>query len=218
VQDLKEAGTTQAVDRDASPTLDTAKRQQLMDGARRVFLEHGFDGASVGDIVRAAGISKGTLYAYFPSKEKLFETLVFEDKRKQAEAACLLYDSDDDPRRMLTTLGTTLIEMLVQPENVAMVRIVIGASAKFPEIGQAFYEAGAGYGIARLAEYLARMTKEGVLNTPDPERAARHFLDLCKSGMYVCQLFGRTTDLPTREEIDRNVEAAVEVFFKAYGA
>src|SRR5262245_57788790 len=51
---------------------DSAKRRQILDGARRVFLEHGFDGASVNDIVRATGVSKGTIYAYFPSKERLF--------------------------------------------------------------------------------------------------------------------------------------------------
>ena len=62
-----------------------AKRRQILDGARKVFLESGFDGASVNDIVRETGVSKGTVYAYFPSKERLFETLVFEDRRDQAE-------------------------------------------------------------------------------------------------------------------------------------
>src|ERR1700742_3905695 len=110
-----------------APSFDTAKRQQIMDGARRVFLEDGFDGASIGDVVRAAGISKGTLYAYFPSKEKLFETLVFEDKRKQAEALCVFDEADEDVRRVLTQLGTSMNEMMIKPEHVAFVRIVIGA-------------------------------------------------------------------------------------------
>ena len=93
--------------------LDTAKRQQLMEGARRAFLEHGFDGASVGDIVRAAGISKGTLYAYYPSKEKLFEALVIEDRRKQAEAICTIDEADDDVPRVLSKLGRNLLNMLI---------------------------------------------------------------------------------------------------------
>src|SRR5512134_1155074 len=70
---------------------DNAKRQQVLDGARRVFLEQGFDGASINDIVKAAGVSKGTLYAYFPSKEKLFEVLVSLDKRQQVERSCSNY-------------------------------------------------------------------------------------------------------------------------------
>ena len=71
---------------DAVHCCDTAKRQQILEGARRIFLQDGFDGASIGDIVRAAGVSKGTVYAYFPSKEKLFEALMVEDRRNQAEA------------------------------------------------------------------------------------------------------------------------------------
>src|SRR5208282_3212235 len=93
---------------------DTAKRQQIMDGARRTFLQDGFDGASIGDIVRAAGVSKGTLYAYFPSKEKLFEALVIEDRRKQAEVLFILDEDDRDVVRVLRRLGTTFLEMLLQ--------------------------------------------------------------------------------------------------------
>jgi AcrR family transcriptional regulator len=52
---------------------DSAKRRQIMDGARKVFLAEGFDAASMGEIARKAGVSKGTLYVYFDSKERLFE-------------------------------------------------------------------------------------------------------------------------------------------------
>jgi AcrR family transcriptional regulator len=218
VQDTKNMESTVQSAREAPAVLDTAKRQQLMDGARRAFLEHGFDGASVGDIVRAAGISKGTLYAYFPSKEKLFETLIFEDKRKQAEAACILDESDDDVARVLTKLGINLVDMLSRPEAVAFVRIVIGAAGKFPEIGRAFYEAGAVYGTARLANYLRRMTAKGLLAIDDPERAARQFSDLCKSGLHGQMLFGYTSEPPSKAEMERNVASAVHVFMKAYGS
>ena len=53
-----------------------AKRRQIMDGARTVFLAGGFDGASMNDVARAAGVSKGTLYAYFNSKDELFEAII----------------------------------------------------------------------------------------------------------------------------------------------
>ena len=71
---------------------DTAKRQQIPDGARRCFLAQGFDGASMKDIVNEAGVSRGTVYAYFPSKGKLFAAMVFEDKRRHAERAVVLGD------------------------------------------------------------------------------------------------------------------------------
>ena len=62
---------------------DNAKRRQILDGARRAFLANGFDAASMNEIARAAGVSKGTLYVYFKSKEELFEAIVEFQKRER---------------------------------------------------------------------------------------------------------------------------------------
>ena len=75
----------------SNDNLDSAKRQQILDGARRCFLALGFDAASMNDIVKAAGVSKGTVYAYFPSKEKLFEAMVYVDRRRSAEQVVVIY-------------------------------------------------------------------------------------------------------------------------------
>ncbi len=179
---------------------DTLKRQQIMEGARRVFLQDGFDGASIGDIVRAAGVSKGTLYAYFHSKEKLFEALIVEDRRKQAEALFTLDESDEDVVRVLRGLGESFLDMLLSPDNLDFLRIVVGASTKFPLLGKAFYEAGPCEGTARLAGYFRRLTKQGVLCVEDPQLAARQFLDLCKTGVHLRMMLGDRTQ-PAPAEI-----------------
>ena len=54
---------------------ESSKRRQILDGACKVFLDLGFDGASMGEIARAAGVSKGTLYVYFADKCRLFEAI-----------------------------------------------------------------------------------------------------------------------------------------------
>ena len=71
----------------ASPTeqAESAKRRQIMDGARAIFLAQGFDATSMGEIAREAGVSKGTLYVYFDSKEVLFQAIVEEECQAQAE-------------------------------------------------------------------------------------------------------------------------------------
>src|SRR5437868_9797164 len=66
-------------------TADSAKRRQIIEGARAVFLTQGFDAASMSDIARKAGVSKGTLYVYFKSKEELFEAITEEQCTMQAE-------------------------------------------------------------------------------------------------------------------------------------
>jgi AcrR family transcriptional regulator len=198
------------------PACDTAKRQQIMEGARRIFLHDGFDGASVGDIVRAAGVSKGTLYAYFPSKEKLFEALIIEDRRRQAEVLFTLDESDRDVVRVLRMLGKTFLGMLLSLDNLDFLRIVVGASTKFPQLGKAFFEAGPCRGTSRLADYLRRRTEEGVLDVGDAELAARQFLDLCKTGVHLRMMLGDRA-APPPEEIERNLDSAIKVFLAAYG-
>ena len=64
---------------------DSAKRRQIIAGARALFLAQGFDGASMDAIARKAGVSKGTLYVYFESKEQLFEAIVEDERGAQAE-------------------------------------------------------------------------------------------------------------------------------------
>jgi AcrR family transcriptional regulator len=194
----------------------TAKRQQIMDGARRVFLEHGFDGASVNDIVRATGVSKGTVYAYFPSKEKLFETLIFEDRRSQAERLFEILDDGRPVGEMLREIGLRFGRMLIAPEQIAYIRMIIAASAKFPQAGRAFYEAGPRYGIARVTAYIIEKTRQGELQAEDPEMAARQLMELIHCGASKPLLFGVSDSIPP-EELERTVSAGVATFLAAYG-
>ena len=96
-------------------TDDSAKRRQIMDGARAIFLTQGFDAASMGEIARAAGVSKGTLYVYFENKEQLFEAIVHEQCMVQAEGLFDLDPTDGDVEAVLTKLGIAFVNFLCQP-------------------------------------------------------------------------------------------------------
>ena len=195
-----------------------AKRRQIMDGARTVFLSDGFDGASMNDIARVAGVSKGTLYVYFDSKEALFEALIREDRKSQVERIMSMSECDrQDPPALLRAFGGRLMELMTRPESIAHLRVVIAATGKFPKLGQAFYEAGPCYGVNRLAAELGRLTAEGRLRVAEPQRAAQQFIDMCKSSIFHAVLFG-VVDRVSQTEIDASVAAAVEVFLRAYGA
>jgi len=193
-----------------------AKQRQIMDGARTVFLSAGFDGASMNDIARAAGVSKGTLYAYFTSKEKLFEAIIRAEKAQSAERVCV-FKREGDAREMLTDFGVRLLNRMCEPQTLALGRVVIAAAEKFPEVGQTFYEAGPLYGATRLAAELRTLEAAGALKVPDAERAAWHFLDLSQSYVFKRLLFG-VVESVSAEEIEAAVKAGVEVFFRAYGA
>ncbi|MGO4571537.1 TetR/AcrR family transcriptional regulator [Microvirga sp. 2TAF3] len=195
---------------------ESAKRRQILEGARQVFLAEGFDGASMGAIAKEAGVSKGTLYVYFNSKEALFEALTVEEKQGLAEVLFRLDADDPDVRGVLTRLGTSYLSHMGDPEHISSVRMVIGAAEKFPRIGQVFYEAGPCQGIARIKNYLDRQVEAGRLDIADTSIAAQHLLDLCQSGTMRRLLFSVGTR-PNEEEIRKTVENAMRVFFAAYG-
>ena len=190
---------------------DTAKRQQILDGARRCFLSHGFDGASINDIVKDAGVSKGTLYAYFPSKEKLFEVLVYQDRRLQAEQSTIIIDDGRPVGEVLHDLGLRMVQLISSDASIAQVRTVVASAAKFPEIGRSFYAAGPAFAIAKIADYLAQRMDAGELTRVDPELAAVQFIDLISGALHKPLLFN-AQNLTTKRTVEEVVSAGVALF------
>ena len=133
--------------------VDPAKRRQIIDGASRVFLAQGFDAASMGAIAREAGVSKGTLYVYFKSKEELFEAIVEEQRRQQAEEI-FTFDGEAAIDAELRRVGLGLARFLCRPGRVSPLRTVIAIADRMPEVGAKFYQSGPATGIVRLKTYL----------------------------------------------------------------
>jgi len=199
----------------AVPTIDSDKRRQIVDGARAVFLAQGFDAASMSDIARRAGVSKGTLYVYFDSKEALFQAIAHEQCHAQAEQIFALDHEDHDVERVLTQLGTNFVRFLCRPERVAPVRAIISISERMPDVGRQFYETGPVTGISRVASYLQAQIAAGVLEIEDTEIAAAQFLESCGATLLKPILFGFGT-APPQDRIDRVVGIAVRTFLAAY--
>jgi AcrR family transcriptional regulator len=196
---------------------DSAKRRQIMDGARAVFLAQGFDAASMGEIARAAGVSKGTLYVYFENKEQLFEATVHEQCQTQAEGLFDLDPNDGDVEAVLTRLGVGLVNFLCQPGKASPLRTVIAIADRMPEIGKQFYESGPASGIAMLASYIQRQVDAGTLAVEDCEVAAAQFIDACQSTLFKPVLFNFAPP-PPLARIEHVVRIAVRTFLAAYRA
>jgi AcrR family transcriptional regulator len=209
------SSSVQELPRD-EPSRDNAKLRQVLEGARRVFLADGFDGASMNDIAREAGVSKGTLYVYFDSKEALFVALIREERAHQAERLCDFDTSSADVVEVLRIFGRSLLQKMTRPDSVAHIRTVIAAAGKFPEIGRAFYTAGPQHGIDRLSEYLAVQSEAGHLSIDDPRLAASHYLQLCQGDLFRRVLFAMIETVEPAD-IETVVEEALELFMKVYG-
>jgi AcrR family transcriptional regulator len=195
---------------------DRAKRRQIMEGARAVFLAQGFDAASMGEIARQAGVSKGTLYVYFDSKELLFEAIAEEECRSQAEQVFALDSAEHEVAAVLTRLGRAYVRYLGRPGALSALRTVISISERMPAIGKQFYETGPATGVARLARYLSDQVAAGHLAIDDVELAAAQFLDCCQSTLFKPLLFNFGGP-PGEERINHVVATAVRTFMAAYG-
>ncbi|MTH34114.1 TetR family transcriptional regulator [Paracoccus limosus] len=162
---------------------DTPKRRQILDGARRMFLSNGFEGTSMQDVARSAGVSKGTLYVYFDSKEAMFGALVRQECGLLQDSVRRLASGSGAVGDELLAVARQILTRLLQPEVLAVMRMTIGAGEKFPELARQIYDAGPMRTRRILADYLRRRVEAGDLLIGDCEAAAGEFMDLVVSGL-----------------------------------
>jgi AcrR family transcriptional regulator len=194
---------------------ESVKRRQIMTGAQEVFLAHGFDGASMGEIARKAGVSKGTLYVYFDSKERLFEAIFEEACLKQAEQTLSLNPNDADVEAELARFGCEFIRFLCVPQRLSPLRTIISIADRMPEIGRRFYEFGPARGIAVVKTYLDAQVATGILQVEDTEVAAAQFLESCQATTFKPMLFN-AAGAPSETHIRHVVGTAVRTLLAAY--
>ncbi|WP_245866640.1 TetR/AcrR family transcriptional regulator [Oceaniglobus roseus] len=195
---------------------DPAKRDQILKGALRVFLESGFDAASMNDIRAAAGVSKSTLYVYFSSKEELFVAMIEGERDRLFADVDQILDRDLSIPEKLTRYGLRLAEIICSDQVIKAQRIIIGTAERMPDLGARFYQGGAQRAQRGLSRFLDREVAAGRLAIPDTRLAAYQFVDLTTSGIWRPRLFGAMTAPPPREALEANVAAAVRVFLAAY--
>ena len=197
---------------------DPAKRAQILEGAGRVISRMGYDAASVNDIAREAGVSKGTIYVYFSGKEDLFEALMEEVRENLFRALEAELDRPGTLKDRLLRYATVLAARLCSDRVIRAHRVIIGVTERMPEIGARFYDRGATRGTLLLVTFLEPEVAAGRLNIPDIPLAAAQFFELCMAGLFRRRLLGHMPSPPTEAEIDRIVCAGVDMFLCRYSA
>jgi AcrR family transcriptional regulator len=195
---------------------DSSKRRQILDGARKVFLDLGFDGASMGEIARSAGVSKGTLYVYFADKSRLFEAIVEEESLEQGKAA-FNFDPERDVEITLPEFGRAYIQLLCRPGGGSAIRTVMSIAERMPEVGRRFYDQVLARTVNRLATYLEARGRIGDLAIDDYELAAWQFMQMCQATLFQAFIF-QAKPAPSAERIAKVVDKATHVFLAAYRA
>jgi AcrR family transcriptional regulator len=204
------------LERQANEIEDSAKRRQIVEGARSVFMAHGFDAASMGEIARAAGVSKGTLYVYFKDKDELFKAIVEKECLIQAEGIFEFDVADPDVEGTLRRLGVAFVQALCAPGRQSPIRAVIAIADRMPNLGRTFYETGPAVGIAKLRAYLEAQVAAGRLMVADCEIAAAQLIESFHATLFKPVLFNFAPP-PPMERIEHVVTIAVRTFMAAYG-
>lgn len=189
-----------------------AKRDAILDAACAVFLEQGYAAASMDAVAARAGVSKATIYAHFTDKDDLFGAVIrvrCERNRTFAPVGPTL-----DARATLTMVGRRLLELLLQPDTLAVYRLVTAEAPRQPELARAFYESGPGTGKAEIARMLVDLGRRGLLAVEDPWRMADLFTGMLRADLFMRTLLGLPQ--PEGNSIDQAVAAAVDTMLRAF--
>jgi TetR/AcrR family transcriptional regulator, mexJK operon transcriptional repressor len=192
------------------------RRETILDVARDCFLAEGYAATSMSTIAARLGGSKGTLYNYFKNKEDLFAAMMQRECGELQETLFEVPAGDDgSPESRLTHIARGFLRRLMSPQAIALHRLVVAESGRFPEIGQVFYESGPRIVLGRMADYLQELMDKGRMRRADPLVAAQQFKDLAISGVYWPKLWGVLEEF-TDEDEERQVTCAVDTFLRAY--
>ena len=197
--------------------LSPERRHAILDGAGRVFARDGYEGASMARIAREIGVSKGTLYNYFPSKAALFSGFISAGCDQSLKHIFDIAPADNQPEETLFRAGTVIMEMMLSPFRQAIHRMVMSEAGQFPELARAFFEAGPQRGLNYLARWLQQETAAGRLAAADPDFAAEQFFALCQTKL-VMRARLRLIETADPAEVERIVRGAVSLFLKGYAA
>jgi AcrR family transcriptional regulator len=194
---------------------DSAKRRQILAGASKVFMDLGFDGASMGEIARAASVSKGTLYVYFADKNRLFEAIVEQEMLDQKKVN-FNFDAERDVATTLREFGRAYIQLLCRPGGGSAIRTVMSIAERMPDVGRRYYEHVLENTINGLASYLEARVKRNDVAIPECQLAASQFMNMCQASLFLPFIF-QAAPPPSPERIAQVVESATRMFLAGYG-
>jgi AcrR family transcriptional regulator len=194
-----------------------ARRLAILDAAKTVFFEEGYQLASMDRIAQRAGTTKRTVYGYFPNKETLFGAVV---DKGCAHVVSQLPGRDElpaDPRRGLPIFAHASAGLMSSPNCVLLERLILAEADRHPQfaasLSQAF-EAGE----AKLAAYLSACIATRRLKPHDPLLAARLLSNAISQSTSLRSLLAPPGRAQDRAGASQAIDAAVDLYLTVYAA
>lgn len=196
---------------------DPAKRDQILEGAKRAFMKYGFDATSMNHITREAGVSKGTIYVYFESKEDLFSALIETSKQKFTATLRDILMEKGDTRDVLRKYGKAFAMYILTSDMPGAIRILLGVIDRMPHLCRSFLKSGPENARSVLEEFLQNQVDAGHLAIDNIQLAARQFVELATGTFFKERLFDHPGPEDIEKEVDTVIDSAIHMFLLAYG-
>jgi AcrR family transcriptional regulator len=151
-----------------------ARPDEVLDAALELFLERGFAASKVEDVARRAGVSKGLVYLYFPSKDALMEAIVHRAVAPIADVAIgEITQFRGDPRVAISMVLRMLVGRLMEPKRFAIPQLILREAGQFPQIAAMYRREVLDKAIPTLRGLLQRGMDEGYLRPLDADLTVR---------------------------------------------
>lgn len=196
------------------PPVDDPRREAVLLAAFDVFMEHGYERATMLEIATRAKVSKLTLYALFKDKEGLFEALVsWGSARYQLDAEAL--GADEDPIAAITRYAISFARVMLRWQSMALFRIAVSQAHARPHVAQLHAELTRRERQANLRRLARDLAKAGHISTNDIDEFMDHFIALMRGELFYEVLAGQAPP-PAKADVERHAKRAITRLLKAY--
>jgi len=198
-----------------APSFKDQRRERIIQVARSVFYEVGYAGASMSMISSRLGGSKATLYAYFNSKEDLFEAIIREQCGQMSDVF-RAHTGSDDLRGTLRSMARELMQAAMSDEAIRTFQLVIEESYRNPQLSEMFHNVIQSQGRANLTGLLQTAHDKGQINAPNIQEATMVLKTLIFGDCHFKRLMNLMAQ-PTEAQVHRQIDLAIDVFMTYYG-
>ena len=194
---------------------DLGKRAAILDAAKRLFVEQGYDGVSMDQIAAAAGVSKLTVYSHFGDKDALFATAIRAKCEEMMPADLFHLELKGPLRNQLKAIATGFFALVSSEEAISTHRMMLSPGNADDPLRKLFWEAGPKRTQEDFAAFLQARVDAGELEIPDVARATEQFFTLLKGELHARMLCGLCAR-PQRVDVAAHLDACVDLFLRAY--
>ncbi|SCZ24533.1 MULTISPECIES: TetR/AcrR family transcriptional regulator [unclassified Pseudomonas] len=194
---------------------DLAKRQAILDAAKRLFVSMGYASTSMDAVATEAGVSKLTVYSHFNDKETLFSAAVIAKCEEQVPPLFFEWPDGVPIEHVLLNIARGFHLLVSSEESLNLHRLIMALGSQDPKLSTIFYEAGPQRMLSGMERLLIKVNQSGALSIDKPRNAAEHFFCLIKGAANFRLLYGCGPQLEG-EAAEAHVQEVVGLFVRAY--